>query len=464
MELTNLENTAIEFIDGDRGKNYPKQSDFSDRGFCLFLSAKNVTDNGFLFEEKSFISQIKDYELRKGKLERGDIVITTRGTIGNVALFDDKVPFEHVRINSGMVIARNKDKQFCNEFINIFLNSYLFKNQVGNLISGSAVPQLPIKDIKKIKIPVFSLQKQKKIIEIIGTLEEKISLNTQINQTLEQIAQTIFKSWFIDFDPVTAKAEVIAQGKTAQQANLAAMEVISGKTFEELDRLQVEKPTEYQQLWELAEAFPSGFEEVEGVGEVPKGWGVKSSEQLFDVAIGKTPPRKEPEWFSENPNDIQWISIKDMGNASTYITKSSEYLTKEAVERFNVKRIPNNTVLLSFKLTVGRVCISTQETTTNEAIAHFLIGKKSVLTTEYLYLFLKKFNFNDLGSTSSIATAVNSKTIKEMRILEPSSEVIKQFQIRIEPFFKAIRNNIEEISSLESIRDSLLPKLLSGEL
>ncbi|ELV8635794.1 hypothetical protein QNE29_004158, partial [Vibrio vulnificus] len=103
FETVLLENSDIQLIDGDRGKNYPKQADFSEDGFCLFLSAKNVTSSGFEFSERSYISSEKDELLRAGKLKRGDIVVTTRGTIGNVAYYGDDVPFDHIRINSGMM-------------------------------------------------------------------------------------------------------------------------------------------------------------------------------------------------------------------------------------------------------------------------------------------------------------------------------------------------------------------------
>lgn len=95
------------------------------------------------------------------------------------------------------------------------------------------------------------------------------------------------------------------------------------------------------------------------------------ADEFFDISIGKTPPRKESQWFSNTSEDVTWVSISDMGSCGLYIRKSSERLTKEAVKRFNIKVVPDNTVLLSFKLTVGRIAITNGEMTTNEAIAHF---------------------------------------------------------------------------------------------
>ena len=150
-----------EIIDGDRGKNYPKAEEFSDEGYCLFLSAKNVTKDGFLFEQMQFISEEKDNLLRKGKLCRGDIVITTRGTIGNIAFYDDDIPYDNVRINSGMVIIRQKEVSFNQIF---FLNA--FKNKIDEIketnVTGATQPQLPIHIMSKIKLlnPPIELQNE----------------------------------------------------------------------------------------------------------------------------------------------------------------------------------------------------------------------------------------------------------------------------------------------------------------
>lgn len=280
---------------------------------------------------------------------------------------------------------------------------------------------------------------------------------------MEQIAQALFKSWFVDFDPVRAKVQALSDGLSLEQAELAAMQAISGKTAEELTALSQAQPERYAELAETAKAFPCEMVEVDGV-EVPKGWEYKPADELFDIGIGKTPPRKETEWFSTNPDDMQWISIKDMGNSGVFITESSEFLTNQAVDKFNIRKIPENTVLLSFKLTIGRVSITTSETTTNEAIAHFKITDKSFLTTEYLYLFFQQFDFNSLGSTSSIATAVNSKTIKGIEILIPNEELIKVFQMKISNIFAQIKNLTIENKNLVKTRDLLLPKLLNREI
>ena len=186
------------------------------------------------------------------------------------------------------------------------------------------------------------------------------------------------------------------------------------------------------------------------------------ADEYFDISIGKTPPRKEPQWFSTNPQDVTWVSISDMGTCGLYISSSSEQLTKQAVERHNVKVVPDNTVLLSFKLTVGRIAITNGEMTTNEAIAHFKTDKKEI--NEYLYCYLKCFNYQTMGSTSSIATAVNSKMIKGMPFVVPTNDELEEFHGFAAPMFAKIKANQIETDNLTALRDTLLPKLMSGEL
>lgn len=186
------------------------------------------------------------------------------------------------------------------------------------------------------------------------------------------------------------------------------------------------------------------------------------ADEYFDISIGKTPPRKEPQWFSKNPSDCVWVSISDMGSCGLYIEDSSEYLTRDAVEKFNVKVVPDNTVILSFKLTVGRVAITDGCMTTNEAIAHFKTDKPKI--NEYLYCYLKNFNFQTMGSTSSIATAVNSKIIKGMPFAVPTAEELEKFHSIAAPLFTMIKSNQQGSKYLGELRDALLPKLMSGEI
>ena len=187
------------------------------------------------------------------------------------------------------------------------------------------------------------------------------------------------------------------------------------------------------------------------------------ADEVFNIHIGKTPPRKEPEWFSfDRDGNVIWMSIKDMGGGDTYLIDSSEYLTPEAVDKHNIKKCKPGSVLLSFKLTVGRVGIVASEMVTNEAIACFSSDDPRKLA--YLYPLLKSYDYASLGSTSSIATAVNSKMIKAMGLKIPSSTVLDAFYERAKPIYELLLSNTREIAALNELRDTLLPKLMSGEI
>ena len=145
-----------------------------------------------------------------------------------------------------------------------------------------------------------------------------------------------------------------------------------------------------------------------------------------------------------------------------FIFDTSEKLTKEAVEKYNVRVIPKDTVILSFKLTVGRTAFTTEEMTTNEAIAHFNLNNKEL--NNYLYCYLTYFNYSDLGSTSSIATAINSKIVKSIKIGIPSEEQLNKFNKLTSSMFELVKNNEKENIKLSELRDTLLPKLMNGEI
>ena len=281
------------------------------------------------------------------------------------------------------------------DFLYYLICSPLIREPAVKSMVGSSGRQRVQTDVLRnllLKIPPFEVQKY--IGSILKSLDDKIALNTQINENLLQQSQALYRKMFVD-------------------------------TQNELRR-------------------------------------VCRAEEYFDITIGKTPPRKEHQWFTTNPTDVTWVSISDMGNCGTYISKSSEQLTAEAVDKFNIKIVPNNTVLLSFKLTVGRIAITHGEMTTNEAIAHFRTDKPFI--NEYLYFYLKNFNYQTMGSTSSIATAVNSKIIKAMPFVVPTDEELSKFHTIVGPMFKKILNNELESESLSKTRDALLPRLMSGEL
>jgi len=335
--------------------------------------------------------------------DKPSVLIPRKGSIENL-FFTDK-PFWSVDTLFWTKTDANKiDPRFL-----FYLLSCI---KLSRFDEGSAIPSLTVKTLNEIVISYpESLTEQIQIRKVLEKIDMKIELLRQQNQTLEEMAQTLFKEWFVNF------------------------------------------------------RFPGAGKMVDSeLGMIPKGWEVKSIQEISDVAIGRTPPRKESEWFSIDKSDWKWVSIRDMGNSGIYISETAECLTKRAVVKFNVPIAKKGTILVSFKLTLGRINIANEDLVTNEAIAHINLKSTNNLNAEFMYLFFKNFNFNSLGSTSSIATAVNSQSIKRIELVIPTNDVLLKFKILINPLFSKIDNNSQQIQTLSQLRDRLLPKLMSGEI
>ena len=375
-----------------------------------FYRGKEIIErqSGNAISNELFISKDRYEEIKAkyGVPQKQELLLTSVGTLGVPYVIKE----EEFYFKDGNLTWFRHFNELDVEYLYYWFLSPYGKNEINAKAIGSTQKALTINCLSKfnIKIPV-KLEDQHRIASILSSLDRKIELNNQINAKLEEMAKAIFKYWFVDFEP-------FKEGK---------------------------------------------FVESE-LGMIPEGWKVGRADDFYQINIGKTPPRKEHKWFSTDPADKIWVSIANMGNSGIFISDSSEYLTKEAVDRHNIIMVPRNTILLSFKLTVGRVAIADKELTTNEAIARFILSDDKYM--EYLYLYLKKYDYNSLGSTSSIATAVNSKTIKGMQMLQPSDKVIDAFHIQVNPIFEKIRSLTKETSRLSALRDTLLPKLMSGEL
>lgn len=242
-----------------------------------------------------------------------------------------------------------------------------------------------IADLKRLNVYVHSLKEQQHIVDILGSIDEKIENNELLIQKIEE------------------------------------------KVLLEYDRINSFEP--------LSEIVMS---------------------DCFDITIGKTPPRKESHWFTKNSTDVKWLSISDLGKSSVFCFDTSERITPEGISKYNVKVVPKNTVVLSFKLTVGKVAITGCDMATNEAIAHFNSSNHCLL--EYLYCYLKRYNFDTLGNTSSIATAVNSKTIKAMHFFIPDDTKLENFHHKTLPLFENIRQLLIENQKLNELKQLYLKK------
>ena len=324
-------------------------------------------------------------------LPQGSILVTCIGSdMGKTAISSEPC-VTNQQINA---IIPNID--IANSDFIYYLTKDLYETLSSLGSDGTAVPILNKSDFENIDVSIPKLKEQKAIASVLSSLDDKIDLLHRQNTTLERMAETLFRQWFVE--------------------------------------------------------------------EAQEDWEEKLLKEVVDIGIGRTPPRQEHQWFSESETDVKWISIKDLGNDGAFIFKTSEYLTKAAIAKFNIPVIPKDTVVLSFKMTVGRVAITTEEMLSNEAIAYFKFNTKTPFTKAYLFLYLKTYKYELLGSTSSIVTSINSAMIKDMEITIPNADLMSEFQKVTEPLFEKIKTNQQQIQTLEKLRDNLLPKLMSGEV
>ncbi|HHF1176832.1 TPA: restriction endonuclease subunit S, partial [Haemophilus influenzae] len=297
-------------------------------------------------QDKSFnewgFTETKKSDYDKYKLTSGDIIIArTGGSIGVNKLIRNDL--ESV-FNNGLARIRVNKKFATPEFIYCVMQSINFKNHINAISSGTAAqPNMKVGDMAKFEFKLPPLNEQKKITDTIFAFIDKIHLNTQINQTLEQIAQALFKSWFVDFDPVRAKVQALSDGLSLEQAELAAIQAISGKTPEELTALSQTQPDRYAELAETAKAFPCEMVEVDGV-EVPKGWGVKPLGDLISFVKGKKPKAVSP---NQEENMLPHILTSSLEGKYNEFCESNKLVTVEY----------HNTIMLMDGSNSGRVAI-----------------------------------------------------------------------------------------------------------
>ncbi|MDG3438056.1 restriction endonuclease subunit S [Vibrio parahaemolyticus] len=404
FEYENLENLNIQLIDGDRGKNYPKQSEFQESGYCLFLSAKNVTKSGFQFSEKVYVSEERHNLLRAGKLERYDIVLTTRGTIGNVAFYDNSVLDDVVRVNSGMLILRANTTVWNPRFLYFLFTSKIIQEQISSLTSGSAVPQLPAKDLRKFLLPKVPMGVQNYIVKVIGDLSDKLKINDQTNQTLEEMAQAIFKSWFVDFDPVKAK--------------------MNGEQPEGMDAA-------------TASLFPEKLVESE-LGLIPDGWEVKQLKDILELAYGKA--------LKKTDRVEGDVPVYGSGGLTGY---------------HNQSLVEGPGIIVGRKGTVGSVYWEPKAFYPIDTV--FYVKPKAGYSLNYCYLILQNLGLKNMNTDAAVP-GLNRNNAYRLEVVTPSQGVLNKFESLMSAFQSKIDGNNAENSSLETLRDTLLPKLLSGEI
>ena len=372
-----------------------------------FISCKDIFDGQINYKNARQITKADFEETHKRTmLEVDDILLTNSGTIGRMAFVTDREATTKTTFQKSVAIIKPDKQKVLPRYLYYQLQNCV--PQFINSSNGSAQKNLLLSTMRTFQIEIEeNREKQEKIANTLSAYDDLIENNQKQIKLLEEAAQRLYKEWFVDL------------------------------------------------------RFP-GHENTKIVDGVPEEWKKNCAEKFFEITIGKTPPRTEKRCFTTGKNGIPWVSIADMGNSGMFVLNTAENLTEDAIKQYNVKVIPKNTVLLSFKLTIGRVAIAPNDICTNEAIAHFK-GRREC-EREYTYFYLKNFHYDELGSTSSISKAVNSKIIKAMPFIMPSEKLLKEYSSKTKDIFDLIICKQKMDNDLKIARDRILHKLMSGEM
>ena len=394
-----------DIIDGDRGKNYPKQNEFSSHGYCLFLNAGNVTRTGFSFEENLFITREKDNLLRKGKLQRGDIVYTTRGTVGNAAFYSEAVPFENIRINSGMVILRCHEDVVDKRYLYQILKSEFYRPYFKKYCTGSAQPQLPIMNFSKIELNIPEIETQRRIADILSAYDDLIENNQKQIKLLEEAAQRLYKEWFVDL------------------------------------------------------RFP-GYENTKIVDGVPEGW----EPCILDDVIEFNPKVRLDKDRVKHFVPMSALStssmVIDMNEISETTSNSgSKFQNGDTLLARITPCLENGKTAFVHGLEFAEGAVGSTE---------YIVMRSKKLNPYMVYLISRTNGFRQSAINSMSGSdgrqRVNADKIKALAYLLPPAKLVLDFEQVVSPMFEMVFKLNKQIFVATQARDRLLPKLMSGEL
>ena len=452
---------CIEFIIDNRGKNPP----LSNNGYELIETISINSENKYPDYSKisKFVSKdTYNNWFRKGHPKKGDILISTVGAnIGRVSIMNEN----RGCIAQNLIGLRTDKEKLVPDYLYYFLIKKSTQHTLSSLNIGSAQPSIKVPHLLNILINVPNIQRQEEIANILSSLDEKIELNTQINQTLEQIAQALFKSWFVDFNPVRAKIQALSDGLNLEQAELAAMQAISGKNPEELTALSQTQPERYAELAETAKAFPCEMVEIDGI-KVPKGWEVKRIDEIANIIKGKSYKSSELE-----KSKTALVTLKSFNRGGGYrLDGLKEYTGKYKSEQevFSGELIIAYTDVTQAADVIGKPAMVMSDSNYQHLVISLDVGVVRPFNDVYKhFLYCLAMTDSFQAHTKSFCTGttvlhLGKDAVPSFEFINPSNELLHVFYKQTSPIFEKINLHIEENKNLEKVRDLLLPSLLSG--
>lgn len=432
--------TLAEVQDGNHGEIHPKSTDYVASG-VPFVMARDIINNRLNLGDCNFISRQQAGSLRIGFARPGDVLLTHKATMGRVAM----VPMghEYIMLTPQVTYYRiGNAAALTAPYLKYAFLSPRFQTQLHSSSDQSTRKYIGITAQRDLWIPIAPPHKQERIAAILGSLDDKIELNRRMNETLEAIVRRLFRSWFVDFDPVNAKAAVRREHPKWDNAR------VSREALPNLDPA-------------IAEAFPDDFEESE-LGSIPKGWRVDEIGNVVKVLGGGTPSTKNPAFWQGGTHPF--CTPRDMAGLNFPVLLETEReLTDDGVAKVSSGQLDVGTVILSSRAPIGYLAITAIPVSVNQGIIAMVCDGEisNYYALQWAHANMDAIEANANGSTFQ---EISKKNFRPIPIVIPDAQILSQFNERASDLHGLILENARESLALQSTRDKLLPRLLSGEL
>lgn len=393
------------------------------------IRGTNISDTRTLVGEMVCITPELADQLGNAIVHADDLVFPHRGSIGLVGIVP-RNQVERYALSSSLMKLTCDRKQVEPLFLFYFFRSADGQHELLKNASTVGTPGIgqPLSSLRSIKVPLPPLPEQKAIAAVLGALDDKIELNRRMNATLEAMARALFQSWFVDFDPVRAK-------------------------------LDGRKPTGIDP--DVADLFPDTFQEAE-VGHIPKGWTVQPVGEVVDCVGGGTPSTAEPSYWVGGTH--HWTTPKDFSALEAPILLDTDRkLTAAGIAKISSGLLPSGTLLLSSRAPVGYLAIAAIPVAINQG---FIALKCNERASNFFMLNWCQTNMAEIESraTGTTFAEISKQNFRPIRVVLPSKELMSAFTAKVAPLYSKITANLHQSRTLATLRDTLLPKLLSGEL
>jgi len=414
----------------------------------LLVTSKNIINGELDLSKSYFISEIDYTQInRRSKVDKNDILLSMIGTVGQVCIIEQEPDFAIKNVG----LLKNDDPVKA-KWLYFYLSSPLAQQLIKERLKGTTQQYLSLGEIRKLPI-IYpkSYGVMEDIVYLLDSLRKKIIINSNINKTLEQMAQALFKSWFVDFEPVKAKSAMLEAGGSQQEATLAAMTAISGKNIDSLAVFESEQPERYVELKSTAELFPAAMQNSE-LGDMPAGWNTGPLSDIAIFAKGKIE-------VSKLTTDT-YISTENMLENKKGISQASSLPSAISVPNVSAGHILISNIRPYFK----KIWLASFSGGRSADVLAF--ESKKNITVEFLYNLLYQdvfFDFMMLTSKGVKMPRGDKTAIMGWSCIQPEEKLLNAFSKSVKQFYSYIESHNSENKYLTELRDTLLPKLISGE-